>query len=334
ESVCALFGAGVPSGCLVDVGDQKTSISCIEDGISHRNTRLTMEVGGSDITRMFKDLLATLGFNPSLNMAFYPDILIYGYLEESIQLKRPGENITKYLIQIGDELVLAPLSLYFPDMYGLQGENLTHIQKHNEGDPADPHDDFYLKQVQTRQEPGTKMSKKKDNADNTREGPDLTMDESTLNILNDDDSNDMPDTMATTEGVKGRGRGAELEEEAEEEELTVAPPLMGIDQAVLYSIEKCGSDEMKKKMYSCIVVVGGGLNFESAQPWLQYCIWKYMPSHIRPLLDTMDDLDPEIVSWKGAALLACLDTTQELYIKQKEWNTFDVRMLRERAPFV
>lgn len=41
-------------------------------------------------------------------------------------------------------------------------------------------------------------------------------------------------------------------------------------------------------MYSCIVVVGGGLNFECTQPWLQYCIWKNMPAHFRPMLETMD----------------------------------------------
>ena len=48
------------------------------------------------------------------------------------------------------------------------------------------------------------------------------------------------------------------------------------------------SDDVKKKMYSCIIVVGGGFNFESTQPWLQYCIWKNMPGYFRPLLETMD----------------------------------------------
>lgn len=39
ESVCATFGAGVSYACVVDVGDQKTTVSCVEDGISHRKTR-------------------------------------------------------------------------------------------------------------------------------------------------------------------------------------------------------------------------------------------------------------------------------------------------------
>lgn len=39
ESVCATFGSGLSSACVVDVGDQKTSICCVEDGVSHRNSR-------------------------------------------------------------------------------------------------------------------------------------------------------------------------------------------------------------------------------------------------------------------------------------------------------
>jgi actin-related protein 8 len=39
ESVCATFGAGVSSACVVDIGDQKVSVSCVEDGNSTKNTR-------------------------------------------------------------------------------------------------------------------------------------------------------------------------------------------------------------------------------------------------------------------------------------------------------
>jgi len=40
DHVAATFGAGLGVACVVDVGDQKTSVSCVEDGISHRNTRV------------------------------------------------------------------------------------------------------------------------------------------------------------------------------------------------------------------------------------------------------------------------------------------------------
>ena len=48
------------------------------------------------------------------------------------------------------------------------------------------------------------------------------------------------------------------------------------------------NDEMKKRMYSCIVVVGGGLAFTGAQAWLQYLLWIQMSPQVRISLETMD----------------------------------------------
>lgn len=62
ESVCATFGAGLASATVVDVGDQKTSICCVEDGTSPRCARLTLDYGGSDITQYFHYLLKQRGF--------------------------------------------------------------------------------------------------------------------------------------------------------------------------------------------------------------------------------------------------------------------------------
>lgn len=36
-----ISGAGLGYACVVDVGDQKTSVSCVEDGISHPSTRVS-----------------------------------------------------------------------------------------------------------------------------------------------------------------------------------------------------------------------------------------------------------------------------------------------------
>ena len=44
--------------------------------------------------------------------------------------------------------------------------------------------------------------------------------------------------------------------------------LMPIDQAILKSIEACPTDEMKKKMYSSILIVGGGMKFRNADKFL------------------------------------------------------------------
>ena len=43
---------------------------------------------------------------------------------------------------------------------------------------------------------------------------------------------------------------------------------LGLDQAILKSIEACPTEEMKKKMYSTVLVVGSGLKFRHAEKFL------------------------------------------------------------------
>ena len=48
--------------CVVDVGHEKVSISCVEDGISLPNTRVRLGYGGADITQTFHWLLQKCAF--------------------------------------------------------------------------------------------------------------------------------------------------------------------------------------------------------------------------------------------------------------------------------
>lgn len=45
------------------------------------------------------------------------------------------------------------------------------------------------------------------------------------------------------------------------------------------------------------------------------------------------DLCSAMTTWKGAAILACLETAQELWITGPEWAKTGQKLLRERAPF-
>ena len=46
------------------------------------------------------------------------------------------------------------------------------------------------------------------------------------------------------------------------------------------------------------------------------------------------DMDPSMTSWKGAALMTCLEGSSELWIQQSEWNKYGVKILREKCPFI
>ena len=41
------------------------------------------------------------------------------------------------------------------------------------------------------------------------------------------------------------------------------------------------SEEMKRRMYSCILVVGGGLSFDGTENLLQYRVWLNLPPAVR-----------------------------------------------------
>jgi len=58
----------------------------------------------------------------------------------------------------------------------------------------------------------------------------------------------------------------------------------------------------------------------------------YRTEPLEIILDPKD-LSSEITSWKGAAILSCLESARELWIKPEEWQKTGQKLLREKAPF-
>lgn len=90
-------------------------------------------------------------------------------------------------------------------------------------------------------------------------------------------------------------------------------------------------------MYSCILVVGGGMKFAGIGTWLQNRISLQTPYMYRAeqldIITNPRDMDPAIVAFKGASIMSCLETAHELWIHSAEWAKHGVRILRERAAF-
>lgn len=117
DHVAATFGAGLGYACVVDVGEEKTSVSCVEDGISHRNTRVRMDYGGGDITQTFFWLLQKSAFpykncDPAnrldailldqLKKDFcHVDMNVCGSQEKTFSVKKPRQPAENYTIQVG-----------------------------------------------------------------------------------------------------------------------------------------------------------------------------------------------------------------------------------------
>uniref|UniRef100_G3WUL6 Actin-related protein 8 n=1 Tax=Sarcophilus harrisii TaxID=9305 RepID=G3WUL6_SARHA len=340
ESVCATFGSGLGSACIVDVGDQKTSVCCVEDGVSHRNTRLCLAYGGSDVSRCFYWLMQRAGFPyRDCQLTNKMDCLLLQHLKETFchldqdisglqdhefQIRHPDSPALLYQFRLGDEKLQAPMALFYPATFGIVGQKMTTLPQRSQGDPEDPHDEHYLLATQSKQE---------------QVGPRGAGAPAGLGV---------PQRSQRRWEAPARAGGRELGG------CVLGGCLVGEGQLRvrgLCSLKWEGrkessrdaglaSDDTKKKMYSSILVVGGGLMFHKAQEFLQHRILNKMPPSFRRVVENVDvitrpkDMDPRLIAWKGGAVLACLDTTQELWVYQREWQRFGVRMLRERAAFV
>ncbi|KAK7085058.1 Actin-related protein 8 [Halocaridina rubra] len=328
DHVAATFGAGLGFACVVDVGDQKTSVSCVEDAISHPATRLRLDYGGGDVTQVFYWLLKKCGFPHQVNPEEKMDVMLLSKLkhefchvnlnvcgaqENTFSVRTPGKLPSSYTIQMGDELIVAALSLFYPDLLKLTGPKMTLTQKPNPGDPDDPFDENYLRDTSRR---GGREATEAMEVGGGEGG-----DAGDEDIVVDDQPIVPPSTL----------RNDSLA-------FNTVDKLFSLEQAILTSIDRCPTDEMKRKMYSCILIVGGGAKFKSLGKWLQNRLALQIPVAYRPeqieIITRAKDMDPSMTSWKGAALMTCLEGSNELWIQQSEWNKFGVKVLREKCPFI
>ncbi|XP_022193357.2 actin-related protein 8 [Nilaparvata lugens] len=338
DHVAATFGAGLGCACVVDVGHQKTSVSCVEDGISHPATRVRLGYGGGDITHAFHWLLQKCAFpykacdpNQSPRDALllqqlkhdccHINLDVCGSSEKSFVVQHPNSTSVQYTIQMADECLIAPLSLFQPELLGVTGPKTLTTQKRSTGDPQDPHDADYLRETSRR---GLKEAMEA----NSEGG--LGVDGGAGAVAGEEDI--VVDNIL--EGVQGGGGSAPLDSE-----FTVnSNQLLGLDQAILQSIDRCVTDDLKRKMYASILVVGGGLKFHGINTWLHNKLSLQVPYMLRSeqmdIVTNAKDMDPQITAWKGASVLCCLESVHELWIKPSEWDKYSVKLLREKACFM
>ncbi|KAK9368878.1 hypothetical protein V1509DRAFT_621752 [Lipomyces kononenkoae] len=133
ESVAATFGAGISSACVVDVGAQKTTISCVDEGLCVVDSRVYLPYGGDDITLTLAKLLELSQFPyKELNLNYQYDWALMEEIkskfattndaEITVQLynfyqRTPGRSARKYSFKTFDEVMLSPMSYFFPDIF-------------------------------------------------------------------------------------------------------------------------------------------------------------------------------------------------------------------------
>jgi actin-related protein 8 len=133
ESLAASFGAGYTSACIVDIGAQKTSICCVEEGMCIENSRINLKYGGFDITETFIKMMLYDHFPyADINLRRRYDFLLAEELKKTIctmnesgvstqvfdfHLRISGQDTRKYMFKAYDEIHLAPMGYFQPAIF-------------------------------------------------------------------------------------------------------------------------------------------------------------------------------------------------------------------------
>ncbi|CAG8950617.1 hypothetical protein HYFRA_00002826 [Hymenoscyphus fraxineus] len=160
ESLAATFGAGYSTACIVDVGAQKTSICCVEDGMCIEDSRINLKYGGNDVTHTFIKMMLHDHFPyADINLARRHDFLLAEELKmnfctlnlqdvapqaHEFHLRAPGQETRKYGFKTFDEIVLAPMGFVDPSIFDnsekLKGRHTLIDRSYNAYDTDIPDD--------------------------------------------------------------------------------------------------------------------------------------------------------------------------------------------------
>eukprot|EP01135_Chromosphaera_perkinsii_P005043 Nk52_evm20s311 gene=Nk52_evmTU20s311 len=163
-AVCACVGSGISSACVIDLGDQKTSVCCVEDGVVIPGSRVHLPYGGDDIGRILLWLLDIISLPLAEKFSIDNDIhkaalrqmkeqLCHLLIEEvAIQtydfyLRDYQSPTLMYSIKMYDEVFRAPLALFFPDVLAIKMVEGYFVPEHDYADPSDVYENVLSSEV-------------------------------------------------------------------------------------------------------------------------------------------------------------------------------------------
>ncbi|KAK9723389.1 actin-like protein arp8 [Basidiobolus ranarum] len=331
ESVMATFGAGMSTACIVDIGAQKTSVSCVEDGMCIPDSRVRLNFGGDNVTSFFMKLLKRNQFPyTEIDLSQNYDWQLAEELKEKyctmseaeisvhvadFFVRVPNKTARKYQLKLYDEVILAPMGLFFPQVLHVPSSDKVNYLSYSTDDGFDE-----IIDKPTTIGPSTPFSKSKIiNANSAVSSPQPFTPQSSVM-----DGADTPISNA----------GASEKEETIEDIVDSDNMVIGLEAAVLKSIGNSGIGE-HKRLFTSIVFTGGGGLINGFNRMLEDKIQEAKPGLEKvEVLPAPREIDPRLLSWKGGSVFSKLDTAKDLFISEWEWRHLGTRVLREKCLFV
>lgn len=367
ESLAGTFGAGFSTACVVDIGAQKTSICCVDEGLCVENSRVNLKYGGSDVTELFVRMMLFDHFPyAEINLKRRYDFLLAEELKRRVctlneanvslqvidfHLRASGQNTRKYTFKVYDEGILAAMGIFRPSIFDNSEKFLGRrklIEKSYDLYDGEPNDPVSTAECEILAEikPPTPNGESKHNGE--VKGLSTPM-KPTNGLLHDLDNgaantNDTPRSSPAGSPVPPE-TGSPQPPTADTPNVTTLPkqahrhleqrddilPIFPLDSAIFTSISNAARTEDRKftDFLGGILVLGGGSLIPSFHAFLEEMMKLKRPEYASSIMVGAPprDLDPQVVVWKGASVFGKLDATNDSWISGLEYDRLGTRIL-------
>ena len=357
ESLAATFGAGYSVSCVVDVGAQKTSVCCIEEGMCVENSRINLKYGGADVTETFIRMMLydhfpynEINLNRRYDFLLAEELKIkFCTLNESdispqlfeFHLRASGQDTRKYTFKTYDEVLLAPQGYFQPTIFDhsekLSGRRRLLDQSYDiyEGGPNDPVSSAQSTIISVV---GPSLSMNGEPSVEPVDGLNQTVfakpASNLLQKVNDTDripsssaGSPMPDEDDTPLPVDDNNTGTSILATSIRDDVL---PVISLDDAILTSIDHGGrgDDRRAKDFLMSIMVIGGGAQIPGFNNYLEERLKERRPGYKEITVGIPPrELDPQGVIWKGGNVFGKLRGTNDSWIGRIEYDRLGARVL-------
>ncbi|XP_021751790.1 actin-related protein 9-like isoform X1 [Chenopodium quinoa] len=292
EALATVFGNGLSTACVVNIGAQVTSVICVEDGVALPATGITLSFGGEDISRC---LLWTQRHHqtwPPIRtdaVAKPIDLLMLNRLKESYCQIKEGDTDAVVVVHSYEDgtsvgahktrltaLNVPPMGLFYPKLLVPE---------------------VYLPPPRTW----------------FHDYEDMLEDTSNVEYPRRPDGSDLYPGFNAGFSM-WEGYTVFTNKHKKEENL-------GLAEAITKSILSTGRIDLQRKLF-CSIQLGGGASMTNGLvAAVEDRVLHAIPSN--EAIDTVEVLqsrnNPTYVSWKGGVILAILDFSREAWIHREDW---------------
>ncbi|KAI4163887.1 MAG: hypothetical protein LQ342_002384 [Letrouitia transgressa] len=363
ESLAATFGAGYTSACVVDLGAQKTSICCVEEGMCVENSRINLKYGGADVTETFIRMMLFDHFPyQDINLNRRHDFLLAEEIKTKFctlnegdvspqlydfHLRAFGQDTRKYTFKTYDEVLLAPQGHFEPTIFDnsqkLEGrrkliDRSCDLYDGSPNDPTSSAQSAIIAMISPSAAPGSQSTILNGEATNGN------VDEASVRQLPSHlqrfaDQDRMPNSargspipedddtpMPQTDG-NATAVARVLDPSLRDDVIPIAPLDVAIVTSVLHGAR--GDDRKTRDFLGGVMVIGGGSQIPGLYAFLEQKLKESRPGFAKDIMigTPPRELDPQGVVWKGGSVFAKLRGTNDSWIGRTEYDCLGARVL-------